>query len=429
MNQTQSSHAGTVLCPYCGHLQASGAERCEKCQGLFEPLSRMATQIAMGPWFIRDENMPYAPGCSYQIVKRKAQLGKLTSQSIIRGPSTHQFWMHADQVPGIAHLLGVCHDCGNQVNPNERICPSCHATFNTPDTRNELGLQYPTEEATHQARIQLEQLKNGEASSPVQPNDVPSAESQAIAAASPVAQSTVSASTSPAAPAPTVPPPAVPPAASQSEPAQPTPSSSAPDMLDAVMGPVNQPKVDTTIGMVNQSNTAAPIADVPKPSDSVSPNQSPAPAAKTAELNKQAQHLSMTVIIMIVCIVVLLTLIVMLYMGSRKPGGVTGKTPIPRELGTTGALREDTLPQVDANQPEPSQALPDPVGPMSLHQVISDARELEQNGETAKALAKLREYEQSAENGKLESDLQTEIQRIEKKIAREKATSFFGTSE
>ncbi len=415
MNQTQSSHAGTVLCPYCGHLQASGAERCEKCQGLFEPLSRMATQIAMGPWFIRDENMPYAPGCSYQIIKRKAQLGKLTAQSIIRGPSTHQFWMHADQVPGIANLIGICHDCGNQVNPNERICPSCHATFNTPDTRNELGLQYPTEEATHQARIHLEQLKNGQTPTPAQTSDPQTAESAVTATVA----SSAAVSNSPAPPAPS----AALPQVSQPEPPKPASPTPAPDMLDAVMGSVNQPKVDTTIGMVSQSNAAAPIADVPQSTDS------PAPAAKTAELNKQAQHLSMTVIIMIVCIVVLLTLIVMLYVGSRKPGGVTGKTPIPRELGTTGALREDTLPQVDANQPEPTQALPDPVGPMSLHQVISDARELEQNGETAKALAKLREYEQSAENGKLESDLQTEIQRIEKKIAREKATSFFGTSE
>ncbi|MFG0247870.1 MAG: hypothetical protein ACF8OB_03210 [Phycisphaeraceae bacterium JB051] len=418
MNQTQSSHAGTVLCPYCGHLQASGAERCEKCQGLFEPLSRMATQIAMGPWFIRDENMPYAPGCSFQIIKRKAQTGKLTAQSIIRGPSTHQFWMHADQVPGIAHLIGVCHACGQQVNPNERICPSCHATFDTPDTRNELGLQYPTEEATHQARIHLEQLKNGQTPTSEQVSDSQAADAQAIASAA----SSVTQAPGPAASEPVATPTAQSPV-SEPQPAEPESPSPAPDMLDAVMGTVNQPKVDTAIGMVTQSDAAAPIADVPRSTDS------PAPAAKTAALNKQAQHLSMTVIIMIVCIVVLLTLIVMLYMGSRKPGGVTGKTPIPRELGTTGALREDTLPQIDENQTQATQVMPDPVGPMSLHQVISDARELEQNGQTAKALAKLREYEQSAENGKLESDLQTEIQRIEKKIAREKATSFFGTSE
>jgi hypothetical protein len=373
----------------------------------------MATQIAMGPWFVRDENMPFAPGCSYQIIKRKAQTGKLTAQSIIRGPSTHQFWMHADQVAGVAHLLGVCHQCGEKVNPNERICPSCHAVFSTPDTRNELGLQYPTDDATHQARIQLEQLKNGVTTTTTVNQPVASVSSPAInpAPVEPVVAKPASVTPTPVA-----------------QQAKPTPAPQ-PDMLESVLGPVNQPKVDNTIGMVTAATPHTPIADVKQTTSSNAHDNSPAPAAKTAQLNRQAQHLSMTVIIMIVCIVVLLALIVMLYIGSRKPGGVTGKTPIPRELGTTGALREDTLPQVDEKNQAQKQIMPDPVGPMSLHQVISDARELEQKSETQKALAKLREYEQSAENGKLETDLQTEIQRIEKKIAREKATSFFGTSE
>ena len=393
MNQTQSTHAGTVLCPYCGHLQASSSHRCEQCQGLFEPLSRMATQIAMGPWFVRDESMPYAPGCSFEIIKRKAQTGKLTAQSIIRGPSTHQFWMHADQVPGIAHLIGICHQCSCKVNPKERLCPECHAPFDSLEHRNELGLQYPNAESAHQARIQLEQLKNADHSDAV---TTPSVQPQPTPTPSPVA--------------------------AKPQPLPVTPASEA------------QPTVDSAISSLGPVASSVPLPDstqlIPD-SQQVHPQESDEPtrSIKTADLNKQAQHLSATVIVMIVCIVVLLALIVMFYLGSRKPGGVTGKEPIPRELGTTGALREETLPTVSEDAPAKPVDMPDPVGPMRLHQVINDARTLEQQGHSSEALAKLREYEQSLEDGKLEPDLKNEIQRLEKIIARKNAASFFGSSE
>ena len=42
-----------VVCPYCGHAQSAagvGAAQCAACKGLFDPLSRQATQNAMGPW-------------------------------------------------------------------------------------------------------------------------------------------------------------------------------------------------------------------------------------------------------------------------------------------------------------------------------------------------------------------------------------------
>ena len=378
MNQTQSTHAGTVLCPYCGHLQPSGDDHCETCQGLFEPLSRMATQIAMGPWFVRDDTMPYAPGCSYQIIKRKAQVGKLTAQSIIRGPSTHQFWMHADQVPGIAHLIGICHQCGCNVQPTERLCHECHATFDSPDARNEMGLQYPNQEAAHQARVHLEQLKAGSNNTPPETEPV---------SLDPVIQ----------------PPP-------------PTPAI--------------QSKVDNVIRTLEPVAASVPLPDSSEliPGgvyDSDEPSEQPTHSIKTADLNKQAQHLSATVIIMIVCITVLLVLIVMLYIGSRKPGGVTGQSPIPRELGTTGALRQETLPKVADDTNTKPAAMPDPVGSLDLHQIISDARSFEQQGQSDRALARLKEYAQTLGDGKLPFDLETEIKRIEQKIAREKAASFF----
>ena len=50
-----------VTCPYCGHQQDDPA-RCGGCGGYFEPMSRQATQLAMGPWYMRDEDKPFMPG-------------------------------------------------------------------------------------------------------------------------------------------------------------------------------------------------------------------------------------------------------------------------------------------------------------------------------------------------------------------------------
>ena len=52
---------------------ADTPEKCEECGGLFEPLSRQATQISMGPWYIRDRNNPYRPGCSYEVLLKQIE--------------------------------------------------------------------------------------------------------------------------------------------------------------------------------------------------------------------------------------------------------------------------------------------------------------------------------------------------------------------
>jgi hypothetical protein len=126
-------------CPYCGHLNSGGAS-CGACGGLFEPLSRQATQNAMGPWFIRDPDAPFRPGCSYATIKALALKGRLTPESVVRGPSTRQFWTFARRTPGIAHLLGVCHACGRACGPEQVVCAACGVSFAAPDDRQHLGL-------------------------------------------------------------------------------------------------------------------------------------------------------------------------------------------------------------------------------------------------------------------------------------------------
>lgn len=134
-----------ALCPYCGHGHdlSPGTPRplqCQSCNGRFEPLSRQATQNAMGPWQIRDPEQPFRPPCSYDTIARLAQRGKITATTIVRGPTTRQFWAYARDTPGIAAILGLCHSCHTAVSPDDQACPSCEAVLRPTTDRQQLGL-------------------------------------------------------------------------------------------------------------------------------------------------------------------------------------------------------------------------------------------------------------------------------------------------
>jgi len=143
-----------VICPYCGETQPAG-ETCRACGGLFEPLSRQATHNAMGPWYMRDPQRPFQPGASYATITRMIERGQINKLSIIRGPTTKQFWTIAKRVPGIAHLLGYCHACDAPVKPEDHGCHVCGARFGAYLDRNYLGLPeirpLPWEEAAQEA--------------------------------------------------------------------------------------------------------------------------------------------------------------------------------------------------------------------------------------------------------------------------------------
>lgn len=129
-----------ILCPYCGHAQHDPADRCTACGGFFDPLSRKVSQQHMGPWFIRDSKMPFRPGCSYDVIVKQVERGRIKPTTIMRGPTTRQYWSIARNVPGVAHLLGYCHECGHRVDPKDAQCPKCRQPFNRPRYRDELGL-------------------------------------------------------------------------------------------------------------------------------------------------------------------------------------------------------------------------------------------------------------------------------------------------
>jgi hypothetical protein len=129
----------SIVCPYCGSVTPDSG-RCGQCGGRFDPLSRQATQNQMGPWEIRDDRVPFRPGCSYTTLTRLIEQGVIGTETVLRGPSTRQFWMLARHTPGVAHKLGLCHNCQSEVRPDAFACPNCEATFEVERDRQHMGL-------------------------------------------------------------------------------------------------------------------------------------------------------------------------------------------------------------------------------------------------------------------------------------------------
>jgi hypothetical protein len=94
----------------------------------------------MGPWFVRDETNPFLPGCSFQTLRVLINRGRIVRTSILRGPSTRQFWTFARNAPGVANLLGECHACHAEASPTDSRCASCGASFEVLNDRERLGL-------------------------------------------------------------------------------------------------------------------------------------------------------------------------------------------------------------------------------------------------------------------------------------------------
>ena len=54
----------------------------------------------------RERGRPFRPGCSYETLVTLIERGQITKNTILRGPTTKQFWTVAKRTPGISHLFG-----------------------------------------------------------------------------------------------------------------------------------------------------------------------------------------------------------------------------------------------------------------------------------------------------------------------------------
>jgi hypothetical protein len=128
-----------LVCPVCGETQPE-TNVCDVCKTLLEKEGLLLAEGAIGPWWIRNEELPFRPGITYEQVVDLAKSGKIQLHTLMRGPTTRQLWKIARRVRGVAHLLGRCHNCGEHVDSTARRCDSCEAEFLAFRDRNNLGL-------------------------------------------------------------------------------------------------------------------------------------------------------------------------------------------------------------------------------------------------------------------------------------------------
>ncbi len=128
-----------VICPICGDAQ-NETSICVRCGTSLEKDSLLIAEGTIGPWWVREDDKSFHPGMTYDHLADLAKKGKIQRHSLLRGPTTRQLWTVARYVPGIAHLLERCHQCGEHVRIKERSCPKCNASFLAYRDRNNLGL-------------------------------------------------------------------------------------------------------------------------------------------------------------------------------------------------------------------------------------------------------------------------------------------------
>ena len=128
-----------LVCPVCGKAQQETSV-CKVCSSSLDAEGLLYAEGSIGPWWVRDEKSPFAPGMTYDHLAELARRGEIERHSILRGPTTRQLWRVARKVPGIAHLLGRCHSCGEHVDPHSRNCDSCKVPFLTYRDRNNFGV-------------------------------------------------------------------------------------------------------------------------------------------------------------------------------------------------------------------------------------------------------------------------------------------------
>ena len=129
-----------LVCPICGETQPE-TKVCRTCSTLLDPDGLLLAEGGIGPWWVRNEELPFRPGITYEQVADLAKNGKIDLQTILRGPTTRQLWKVARRVNGVAHLLGRCHSCGEHVLPDDRMCSGCNAPFLRFPDRNNMGLE------------------------------------------------------------------------------------------------------------------------------------------------------------------------------------------------------------------------------------------------------------------------------------------------
>lgn len=128
-----TASSGGTVCPFCAHIRTDPVGSCPKCTMEDTPSTRRSTGERIGPWFVLQRKNPTAPGLRLSVLLTLARRGHVTPKSIVRGPTTGQFWKFASQVKGLSSVFGICWHCGASVSPEATTCPKCRSAQDMPE--------------------------------------------------------------------------------------------------------------------------------------------------------------------------------------------------------------------------------------------------------------------------------------------------------
>ena len=125
--------AGRFVCPFCGIIKDQAEAACPRCTMENSSATRQATKSRIGPWYVLQTRNPAAPGMKFDTLMTFIRKGRVRPRSVVRGPSTHQFWRFAAQVKGLSREFGVCYSCGSAIERSARLCPHCNRVQDPPE--------------------------------------------------------------------------------------------------------------------------------------------------------------------------------------------------------------------------------------------------------------------------------------------------------
>src|SRR3954454_3106983 len=123
--QVRRSMKGKHVCPFCGTQRDTDVGPCAHCSLEDTPTTRSATRGKLGPWYVLQSRNPSAPGMNFATLMVLVQKGRVSARSVLRGPTTGQFWRYAAKVKGVSREFGLCWSCGGEVARPARACASC----------------------------------------------------------------------------------------------------------------------------------------------------------------------------------------------------------------------------------------------------------------------------------------------------------------
>lgn len=147
--QLRRAISGKHVCPFCGAQRETDIGSCPNCSLEDSPTTRSATRSKLGPWYVLQSRNPSAPGMNFATLMVLVQKGRVTARSVLRGPTTGQFWRHAARVKGVSREFGLCWNCGGDVAKNARACGACKRNQEPPadpDVLLEPGVEVNDEE-------------------------------------------------------------------------------------------------------------------------------------------------------------------------------------------------------------------------------------------------------------------------------------------